>query len=408
MSSVQPSRAFSLVFAGKAGLDTYACAASDIYQDAFGTGIFTGKGIFDVTVYRKVLSGEFPDNRILSHDLLEGSYLRCALLSDVVLMDSYPAKYISWSKRQHRWVRGDWQLLPWLGRVVPTKDGKRKNPLSGLSRYQILDNLRRSLTMPLCFVVILLSQTAFYRSAFFWFISGLLPLFIDSILDFGFRIAGLIKNAGKGALFKDAWYETKTMFEQAFYRFSFLPYEAYRMMDAVVRTIIRVGLTKKNMLEWVTAAQSEKNAKDGLAAYWRQMRMAPILAGILYALSIWVTGMFSIIAFCVFAIWFFCTVHCIYDQQTTAEKGVQTRCRPKDVSGGLSASYVAVLRAVFQRQPVSLDARQLSVQPAQRHCKTHVAHQCGLFNGGGYRGVLFGILPVATGYIAAQPMRIWH
>ena len=144
----------SLVFTGKGGLDTYASAASDVYQDNFGTGIFTGKGIFNLDVYMRVLKDAFPDNAILSHDLLEGSYLRCALLTDVVLMDGCPARYISWAERQHRWMRGDWQLLPWLGRTVPTKDGRRKNPLPGLAKYQMLDNLRRSLSVPLSYIVI--------------------------------------------------------------------------------------------------------------------------------------------------------------------------------------------------------------------------------------------------------------
>ncbi|MGI5849107.1 MAG: glycosyl transferase, partial [Christensenellales bacterium] len=296
---------FSLVFSGKGGLDTYACAASDVYQDGFGTGIYTGKGIFNLSVYTQVLKDTFPDDAILSHDLLEGSYLRCALVSDVVLMDGYPAKYMSWSQRQHRWVRGDWQLMPWLKKIVRTKDGKTKNPLSKLAKYQILDNLRRSLVMPLSFIVILLSQTAFYRSAFFWFISGILPLFIDSVLDFVIRIVTLIRNAGKGVTFKDVWYETKTLFEQSFYKFAFLPYETYIMVDAIVRTVIRVTITKKNMLEWVTSAEGEKNAGEGVAYYWKKMRAAPMLAVILYTLSILATGSFSFVAFAVFSVWFF-------------------------------------------------------------------------------------------------------
>lgn len=296
---------FSLVFSGKGGLDTYACAASDVYQDGFGTGIYTGKGIFEVDVYLSILKEAFPDDTVLSHDLLEGGYLRCALLTDVVLMDGYPAKYLSWAERQHRWVRGDWQLMPWLKRSVRTKQGRAKNPLSALTKYQITDNLRRSLVMPLSFIVIMLSQTAFYRSAFFWFISGILPLFIDSILDFGVRIITLIRNAGKGTTFKDAWYETKTLFEQSFYRFAFLPYETYLMLDAIVRTIVRVAFTKKNMLEWVTAAEGEKRAKDSIEYYWKKMRAAPVLASVLYALSIVSTGSFSIVAFAVFTVWFF-------------------------------------------------------------------------------------------------------
>lgn len=296
---------FSLAFSGKGGLDTYACAASDVYQDGFGTGIYTGKGIFEIDVYMRVLKDAFPDDTILSHDLLEGGYMRCALLSDVVLMDGYPARYLSWAQRQHRWVRGDWQILPWLKRGVRTKQGKTKNPLSGLTKYQIVDNVRRSLVIPLSFIVILLSQTAFYRSAFFWFISGLLPLFIDSLLDFASRIIVLIKNAGKGTTLKDAWYETKTLFEQSFYKFAFLPYETYLMLDAIVRTIARMTVTRKNMLEWVTAAEREKHAEEGVSYYWKKMRAAPVLAVVLYALSLISTGTFSVIAFAVFTVWFF-------------------------------------------------------------------------------------------------------
>lgn len=296
---------FSLVFSGKGGLDTYACAASDVYQDGFGVGIYTGKGIFEVDIFSQVLKNAFPDDTILSHDLLEGGYLRCALLSDVVLMDGYPARYLSWAQRQHRWMRGDWQLLPWLKSTVRTKDGKTKNPLSGLTKYQIVDNIRRSLVIPLSFIVILLSQTAFYRSAFFWFISGILPLFIDTLLDFAVRIIVLIRNAGKGTTFKDAWYETKTLFEQSFYKFAFLPYETYLTLDAIVRTVVRMAVTRKNMLEWVTAAEGEKRQEDGIQHYWRKMRAAPILAVGLYALSLIATGEFSVIAFAVFTVWFF-------------------------------------------------------------------------------------------------------
>ncbi len=295
---------FSLVFSGKGGLDTYASAASDVYQDGFGTGIYTGKGIFNRYVFMRVLTDRFPDNSILSHDLLEGSHLRCALLSDVVLMDGCPARYTAWASRQHRWVRGDWQLLPWLKRNVPTKAGKIPNSLPGLARYQMLDNMRRSLSTPLSFVVILLSQTAFYNNAFFWFISGILPLFIDSIIDFVTRMVMLAKNARHGSTFKDVWYETKTMFEQALYKFAFLPYETYLMLDAVIRSLIRL-VTRRKLLEWVTAAEGDKKAKMGVAYHWRSMAAAPLLAAALFALSIVVTRRFSLIAFLVFSVWFF-------------------------------------------------------------------------------------------------------
>jgi len=295
---------FSLVFSGKGGLDTYASAASDVYQDGFGTGIYTGKGIFNKDVYLRVLSGRFPDNSIVSHDLLEGSYLRCALLSDVVLMDGCPARYTAWAQRQHRWTRGDWQLLPWLRSSVPTKSGKEKNPLSRLAKYQMLDNLRRCLSVPLSFAVILLSQTAFYSNAFFWFVSGVLPLFIDGILDFLSRMLTLVRNSRHGATFKDVWYETKTLFEQAFYKFTFLPYETCLMLDAAARSLVRM-VTRRKLLEWVTAAEGDKKAKMGVAYYWRSMAAAPLLAAALYTLSVLSTRRFSIVAFLVFGVWFF-------------------------------------------------------------------------------------------------------
>lgn len=296
---------FSFIYSGSAGLDTYACAASDLYQDTFGTGIFTGKGIFDLNVYSRVLKNTFPENTVLSHDLLEGSYLRCALVTDITFMDSYPSTYLSYASRQHRWVRGDWQLLPWLTRRVRTRNEQKRNPLSSLAKYQIFDNIRRSLVQPLCFIVILLSQTAFYRSAFFWFISGVMPLFIDSVLDFVTQIIKMAKNAGKGVTFKDAWMETRSMFERAFYSFAFLAYETYLMLDAAVRTITRVAITKKNLLQWVTAADSDARQKNKVTYYWVKMMYAPILATLLYALSILITAKFSPVAFCLYLLWFF-------------------------------------------------------------------------------------------------------
>ncbi|MFA5676294.1 MAG: glucoamylase family protein, partial [Christensenellales bacterium] len=296
---------FSLVYAGKGGLDTYASAVSDIYQDGFGTAIFAGKGIFNLHVYLRVLKNAFPDDCILSHDLLEGSYLRCALLSDVVLMDGCPSRYTAWARRQHRWIRGDWQLLPRLAPTVRTKNKRRSNPLSALAKYQILDNIRRSLSVPLSFVVILLSQTAFYRSAFFWLISGLMPLFIDSILDFAVRMSVLMRNTGKGTTVKDIWHETKTMFEQAFYKFAFLPYETYMTIDAAVRSVVRMSVTRRNLLEWETAAEGEKKIKSGVIYYWRHMVAAPLLAAALYGLSIAFTHSFSAVTFLVFGVWFF-------------------------------------------------------------------------------------------------------
>ena len=142
---------FTKIFAGDGGIDSYTNAISDIYQDNFKEGIFTGKGIYDLKVFSKVLKNAIPENTVLSHDLLEGNYLRCGLASDIMLMDGYPTKYNSFMTRLARWIRGDWQIINWLKKEVYIKDNKQmqitkvKNPLNLLSKYKIFDNLRRSL-----------------------------------------------------------------------------------------------------------------------------------------------------------------------------------------------------------------------------------------------------------------------
>lgn len=120
---------FTKIYAGSGGKDAYTNAISDIYQDNFEEGIFTGKGIYDVEVFSTVLSKEIAENTVLSHDLLEGSYLRCGLASDIVLMDGYPSSYNSFKTRLHRWIRGDWQVAKWLGSSIYNKSGEKKETL---------------------------------------------------------------------------------------------------------------------------------------------------------------------------------------------------------------------------------------------------------------------------------------
>ena len=137
---------FSEIFAGNGGTDSYTNAISDTYQDNFDEGIYTGKGIYDLEIFEKVLNKAIPENTVLSHDLLEGSYLRCGLVSDILLMDGYPYKYNAFMTRLSRWIRGDWQILQWLGNTVKNKNEEKvENPLNILSKFKILDNLRRSL-----------------------------------------------------------------------------------------------------------------------------------------------------------------------------------------------------------------------------------------------------------------------
>ncbi len=136
---------FARVYAGHTGVDPYTTAVSDTYQDLFGEGIFTGKGLYDVDAFQATVGGRVPENALLSHDLFEGLYARTALVSDVEVVDDYPANVLAHARRQHRWVRGDWQILAWLFPLVPTPEGFAKNRLPLISQWKILDNLRRSL-----------------------------------------------------------------------------------------------------------------------------------------------------------------------------------------------------------------------------------------------------------------------
>src|SRR3989442_808320 len=139
---------FARAYAGHTGVDPYTTAVSDTYQDLFGEGSFTGKGLYDVDAFSAALEGRVPENALLSHDLFEGLHARCALISDVELVDDFPSSVLAHARRQHRWVRGDWQILFWLLPVVPTRHGLERNRLPLISRWKILDNLRRSLVAP--------------------------------------------------------------------------------------------------------------------------------------------------------------------------------------------------------------------------------------------------------------------
>jgi hypothetical protein len=194
MRSANRSR-FAGLFAGEAGIDPYTQAVSDVYQDVFKEGSFIGKGIYDVDTCRQAIEGRLPDNRVLSHDLLEGAFARSGLISDVLLFEDYPSCYLADSSRRSRWIRGDWQTLLWLLPKVPAADGKwARNSLSALSRWKILDNLRRSLMPGLLLTLLILG----------WFIPGtslactavvllilVLPAVLNAIMELSRRSAGL-------------------------------------------------------------------------------------------------------------------------------------------------------------------------------------------------------------------------
>lgn len=268
IESVNKSR-FARVMAGPGGTDAYANAISDVYQDWFGEGIFTGKGIFDLNAAHGLFSA-LPENSILSHDLLEGGLLRTALATDLELVDDYPARYSSFVTRGHRWTRGDWQLLPWLLPWV----NRKTNPLSLLSRWQIADNLRRSL-VPISQLLFLGLALATTGSPWIWCLLFLATLIIPALLSLldldwpGYissRLAGdrpLLGGPG-------AWVQRLA------WQLTFLPYQGFVNGDAILRTLYRLLFSRKNLLEWKTAADVERTADNN---YWR--RFQPVLLVVL-------------------------------------------------------------------------------------------------------------------------------
>jgi len=265
------------------GIDPYTRAVSDVYQDLFGEGSFIGKGIYDVDAFELALSGRFPENRILSHDLLEGCYARAGLLSDVQLYEEYPSRYSADVARRHRWIRGDWQLVRWLLPCLPILrpglDGRsRKNLLSGLSRWKLLDNLRRSL-VPAALTLLLLLGWTVLSSPWFWTLSVigiiLVPSLITSILEMlqkpgdvlmGQHLAAAVRSAGRH-------------FAQAAFTLLCMPYEAFFSLDAIVRTVGRMLVTHRRLLEWSPSSGAPgRNGRTGLVTFCRTMWIAPIIA----------------------------------------------------------------------------------------------------------------------------------
>ena len=246
------STRYAQLYGGEQGIDPYTRAVSDVYQDVFHEGSFIGKGIYDVNVFECSLKDCFPENRILSHDLLEGCYARSGLLSDIQLYEEYPAHYADDVSRRHRWIRGDWQLFGWLLPSAPGLDVHRqKNTLSGLSRWKLFDNLRRSLTAP-AMILILLAGWMVWPLPWFWSLSViaifLVPILSDALVNLMRKPSDLLLRQH----FISEIHATVDGLIQALLTLSFMPYEACFSMDAISRTVWRMLFSHKRLLEMET------------------------------------------------------------------------------------------------------------------------------------------------------------
>lgn len=271
---------FSRVFSRDVGFDLYTRAVSDVYQDLFGEGIYVGKGIYDVDAFDRSLANRVRDNTILSHDLFEGVHGRTGLVTDVVFFEEYPPNYLAFVRRMHRWIRGDWQLLPWLWRRVPhTTRGKVRNRLSILDQWKILDNLLRSLFSPALLALALAGWLVLPGSAVIWTIAAVSPLAAPVITGAAFGLSRRLK---------DLWLRSSTTVEatraervdalRSVLAVVFLSYEALVSLHAIAITLVRLTITHRHLLQWATAAQTARVTDREMQGVlvWRKMICAPL------------------------------------------------------------------------------------------------------------------------------------
>ena len=260
---------YSQIFAGIGGFDTYSAVVPNVYQDSFGEGSFVGKGIYNLEVFDKVVGDTFPDNLILSHDLLEGNYLRCGYVSDIELIDDFPSKFLTDITRHHRWARGDTQIIGWLGNKVPGKKvDKQDNPINLLGKYKILDNIIRMFLNPMLLLILFLSFTFKGVSTYLWI--GLVVLELAISIIFFLRSKMTIKERHKKSIYyKNLYFGAKSILLRAYISFATIPFYSKLYMDAFFRTLYRLLYSHKNLLNWITAEEVEKTVNGSLLNYFR-------------------------------------------------------------------------------------------------------------------------------------------
>ena len=281
---------FTKIFAGNGGIDNYTNAISDVYQDNFDEGIFTGKGIYDIHVFSEILEKEIPENTVLSHDLLEGSYLRCGLASDIVLMDGYPSNYASFKNRLHRWIRGDFQIIRWTkNKIINNRDMREQNPLNELSRFKIIDNIVRAITPVFTFISLIVMNLLsiiwgvnINAITFLLLSSVLIPTILDIFSDIIYRKDG----QSYQKTFSRRFPSSIASLIRGFFKIGELPDKCYYTLDAIIRTAYRMIVTKKHLLEWTTSEDAEKSAKKDLKSYYIKMIFNVIVGFLLLFLTL--------------------------------------------------------------------------------------------------------------------------
>ncbi|OFY07564.1 MAG: cyclic beta 1-2 glucan synthetase [Bacteroidetes bacterium GWE2_41_25] len=269
---------YAKLFGNEPGIDPYTRAISDVYQDLFGEGSFIGKGIYDVDSFEQTLKDRFPENRILSHDLLEGCYARSGLLSDVLLFEEYPSSYRQDEARRSRWIRGDWQLIPWLLPILPKINGSsRKNPLSLLSWWKILDNLRRSL-VSLALTILLISGWTILSSSWFWTLVVIGIILIPTLITYTVYLFQKPEEVSLAEHLRASRQLVARQVAQTVFVLISLPHEASYSLNSILRTCWRLIISKKRLLEWNSITINEHKTGYNIIDSFRTMWVSPFLA----------------------------------------------------------------------------------------------------------------------------------
>ena len=355
---------FTRIFAGEGGLDLYTLAVSDAYQDLFGAGIFVGKGIYDVDAFERSLIGRIPENTLLSHDLFEGVHGRVGLVSDIVLYEEYPPHYLVNVLRSHRWIRGDWQLLPWLWGRTPRvgketgsggvgeggRGGERettpaifyaRNDLALIDRWKIIDNLHRSLLPPTLLMLFVLGWTVLPGSPWVWTLLGLIvPLFSLLTRAISGLLRALIGEEGLAAAGREIIRPIRDSGVRWLLFLAFLPYEALLNLDAITTTLTRVWVTRRQMLQWTTAERTVRLFGDEVTATTTLVKMLPsiLLTVGLALLVIILEPMALFVAAPFFVAWLFAWQIAYWISRPTTPKAVE-----------LSAERQQMLRILARR-----------------------------------------------------------
>ena len=265
LPTAQDGSVYQRVFSSPTGIDPYASAVSDVYQDLFEEGSYSGKGIYDVDALEGALAGRIAESSVLSHDLLEGIFARAGLVSDVEVFEDFPSRYDVAASRQHRWARGDWQLLSWITGKRPAIGGElSRTGIPLLGRWKLADNLRRTLLAPASFLALLTGWILLPPApAVVWCGFVFLPFLLSAFLPLVARVIPRRPGISTGSHFRAFRLDFRVAMMQFGLQVALLAHQAWLMVDAIVRTLSRL-YRQRQLLEWVTAAAASSDRELGL------------------------------------------------------------------------------------------------------------------------------------------------